>query len=580
MRITALFYCRLSAILFLLPIAMPAFGQGTLLDIMQDELQHEFEVLQKEETPPYFMSYSVSDVFEASVSTEFGVLVQSTKEESRLCAVEVRVGDYTMDNTREIRGDMFANIMSGMQDMKPLPLDSDNETAIRQALWKETNKTYRDAIQRYAKVKSNVAVKVEAEDQSDDFAKLSQHANSIAPPVDPHTLLPDLEKWETKLKSYSAPFLELETMYQGDASFSFRFERKYYVSTEGAKLASNRSYARLFINGMVKAEDGMELPLYKTYSSFTPDEMPSDEEIIADVKAMISKMKALKEAPVVNPYTGPAILSGRAAGVFFHEIFGHRIEGHRQKQEDEGQTFKKKVDQQILPEFMDVYSDPTQSELNGTKLLGYYEYDDQGVKAEKVPVVVDGVFKNFLMARSPIEGFPASNGHGRAEAGYKPVSRQSNLLVTTDKPISKEELRELLIDECKKQEKEFGLLFEDIQGGFTMTGRTIPNAFNVIPTEVYRIYTDGRPDELVRGVDLVGTPLVMFSNITATGSDMEIFNGRCGAESGWVPVSAASPSLFVSQVEVQKKSKSQERPPLLPRPDADASSSDNTGSSF
>jgi predicted Zn-dependent protease len=308
--------------------------------------------------------------------------------------------------------------------------------------------------------------------------------------------------------------------------------------------------------------------------------MPPDEVIIADVRNMVKKLEELKEAPIVDPYTGPAILSGRASGVFFHEIFGHRIEGHRQKKESEGQTFKKKIGEQILPEFVSVYSDPRKKELNGTKLLGYYEYDDEGVRGQKVDVVVNGVFKNFLMSRSPIEGFAKSNGHGRCQAGYTPVSRQSNLLVVSSKPTEFNKLRQQLIEECKKQNKEFGLLFEDIQGGFTMTGRTIPNAFNVLPTEVYRIYTDGRPDELVRGVDLVGTPLVMFSNITATGDKMEIFNGRCGAESGWVPVSAASPALFVSQIEVQKKEKSQERPALLPRPDADPESMNKNEKNF
>ena len=114
-------------------------------------------------------------------------------------------------------------------------------------------------------------------------------------------------------------------------------------------------------------------------------------------------------------------------------------------------------------------------------------------------------------------------------------------------------------------------MFKDIQGGFTITGRTIPNAFNVLPTEVYRIYADGRPDELVRGVDLVGTPLVILSMVSEIGDQYDIFNGMCRAESGSVPVSAVSPALLLTQIEVQKKSKSQERQPILPRPDADRS---------
>lgn len=213
--------------------------------------------------------------------------------------------------------------------------------------------------------------------------------------------------------------------------------------------------------------------------------------------------------------------------------------------------------------------DPTRKEYNGHDLVGYYKYDDEGVKARPVPVVESGVFKAFLMSRSPVEDFPRSNGHGRAQAGFRPVARQSNLLIESNAPISEQQLRQKLIDECKKQGKPFGLLFQDIQGGFTFTGRTIPNVFNVLPTEVYRLYADGRPDEVVRGVDLVGRPLVMFSMVSDAGDQFDLFTGVCGAESGGVPVSAVAPALLVTQVEVQKKSKSQERPPILPRPDGE-----------
>ena len=380
--------------------------------------------------------------------------------------------------------------------------------------------------------------------------------------------MPEKTIWEKKLKKYSIPFLENENVYGGQASFRFTIERKYLITTEGTNITQNMTYSRLFVSGFIKSDDGMELPLYKSYFAFTPNNLPNDDDVIADVRAIISKLAILRDAPVVDPYTGPAILSGRAAGVFFHEIFGHRVEGHRMKSESEGQTFKKQVGEKILPDHMSVLFDPTINEYKGVELVGFYHYDDEGVKARLVKVVDSGVLKGFLMSRSPIENSPRSNGHGRAQAGNKPVSRQSNLIIKTTQSMPEKKLRNKLIELCKKQNKAFGLLFQDIEGGFTFTGRTIPNVFNVLPTEVYRIYTDGRPDELVRGVDLVGTPLVMFSMITDASDTFEVFNGVCGAESGWVPVSSVSPSLLVTQVEVQKKEKSQERPPILPRPDS------------
>jgi predicted Zn-dependent protease len=180
--------------------------------------------------------------------------------------------------------------------------------------------------------------------------------------------------------------------------------------------------------------------------------------------------------------------------------------------------------------------------------------------------VENGVFKNFLMSRSPIEGFSNSNGHGRRQPGYTAVSRQSNLIVESKNTVSSSELRELLKKEVIKQNKEYGLYFEEVSGGFTFTSRTIPNAFNVTPLVVYKVFADGRPDELVRGVDLIGTPLMTFANIVAAADDMGIFNGICGAESGGVPVSACSPSLLVSTIEVQKKQKSQAKPPIMASP--------------
>ncbi len=545
-------------------------AQDRLLELLTEELNREMTALQQQEAPPYFISYSVSDVHRTSVGASFGSLTNSSSSQSRLLSVNVRVGNYEFDNTHEIRGDPYSQFVFRSGGLVRIAQEDDPD-AIRTALWRETNREYREAVERFNKVKANVAVKVREEDTSADFSLEPEPSTYYEPPVEVKALLGDRQTWEAKVKKYTEPFLENEEIYGGRASFSFTIERKNLVTSEGVKLAQNLIYSRLFVTGFIKSEDGMELPLYLSYFAFKPADLPKDEEVLSDVRAMIKKLEDLRDAPVVDPYTGPAILSGRAAGVFFHEIFGHRIEGHRQKSEEEGQTFKKKVGDRILPEHLRIVFDPTRKEFKGHEMVGHYRYDDEGVEARPVTVVESGVFESFLMSRSPIENFPRSNGHGRAQAGFRPVSRQSNLLVESSEPVPEQKLRLKLIEECKRQDRSFGLLFKDIQGGFTITGRTIPNAFNVLPTEVYRIYTDGRPDELVRGVDLVGTPLVILSMVSDSGDQFEIFNGMCGAESGSVPVSAVSPSLLLTQVEVQKKSKSQERPPILPRPDADRS---------
>ncbi|MBU1297993.1 MAG: TldD/PmbA family protein [Bacteroidetes bacterium] len=540
-------------------------AQDKLLELLTDEMNREMSVLKSQENPPYFMCYRVDDVRRASVSASFGNITSSDESHKRYLTSIIRVGSNKLDNTHEIRGDQLSEIFGRIPQNNMLPIE-DDEDAIRQIIWNVTNDEYRLAADKFAKVKANVAVKVAKEDTSADFSTQHAKVEYYEESINPKTYKFDRKLWEDKLKRFSKILLNEKDIYKGDASVSFSVERKYFVSTEGARIVQNRYGIRLFLSATIKSDDGMELPLYLSYFAYKPENLPKDEQVITEVTEMVAKLKAMQNAPVVDPYTGPAILSGRSAGVFFHEIFGHRIEGHRQKSESEGQTFKKKVGEQVLPPQMSVIFDPSIKSHNGVDLNGYYTYDDEGMKGKKVAVIENGILKDFLMSRSPIDKFPNSNGHGRAQSGYKTVSRQSNLILTTTNPLTREQLRQKLIDECKAQGIPYGYFFEDITGGFTITGRTIPNSFNVMPTEVYRVYVDGRPDELVRGVDLVGTPLSMFSQIAEAGNDYEVFNGTCGAESGGVPVSSSTPSIFVKRIEMQKKSKSQEKPPILPRP--------------
>jgi len=526
---------------------------------MKEELQRSMEVLKTQPTPPYFISYTINEQRRVLIRASFGALETSSESHSRQLVIDLRVGDYSLDNTHEIRGD-GGGFRSRYMNV-PIPIEDDLD-ALRTILWLETDRRYKKAVEDYTKVKTNIAVKVKEEDPSDDFSKEEPEVYTEPP----KRLSVDKALWESKLKKYTDLFRAHPNIYEGQATFDALVETKYFVSSEGAMLQTSTPYVRLLISGFSKADDGMELPRYESFFSFSPEGLPGDEVVLRKVQGMIDDLERLRMAPIVEPYSGPAILLGGAAGVFFHEVFGHRIEGHRQKSEFESQTFKKMLGEKILPASISVIFDPTAERLNGVDLSGHYKYDDQGVKAQRVKVIENGIFKNFLMARSPIDKFPKSNGHGRCQAGFQPVARQSNLIVETNDPIPFTRLRQMLIEDCKRKGKPYGLLFSQIQGGFTLTGRTIPNAFNVLPLVVYRVYTDGRPDELVRGVDLIGTPLTAFSNIVAAGEDSETWYGFCGAESGGVPVSQTCPSILISQIEVQKKTKSQEKPPILPAP--------------
>jgi TldD protein len=540
------------------------YAQDTVIRIISDELNREFRRLGKENYPPYYLSYRVDEIYSTTIESTFGSLTRSDDYRGRILTTTVKVGSYELDNTHELK-DGF-NINNTSHSFGTIfPVDN-NENALRQAIWRVTDRAYKNAVSSYTIIKNTL--KNDTVKHTGDFSK-EPAVNYYEPPPGENEYKLNKTEWETKIKNFSKPFLEECEIIVGKASVTFITERKYFISSEGSKIAQNKNYSRLQIFARIKADDGSLLPLYKSYYAFSPSDLPGDAEIMEDVKQLVNKLKKLKGASVAQSYSGPAILSPKAAGVFFHEIFGHRIEGHRLKKETDSHTFKYKVGKRVLPEYIDIISDPTLFTFNGKDLFGAYKYDDEGVKASRVEVVSKGMLNNFLMSRTPVMNNSNSNGHGRAQAGSHPVSRQSNLIVKSSKPLSDKDLRKFLIKECKKQKKEYGYLFKEVVGGFTLTNIFAPNVFNIIPTEVYRIYVDGRPDEMVRGVDLIGTPLLMFSEILATGDSPEVFTGFCSAESGSVPVTAISPALFVKKIETQRKQEDQGQLPVLKRPDLD-----------
>ena len=535
-----------------------------VIEAMKAEMSRTMTGLKSEPSPPYFVSYAITETEYVSITASFGKIVLVDSNRSRTLDAEVRVGNYDLDNKRQIRGTNFE--FGGYWRGSPVPLD-DNIPAIRAVIWAATDRQYKAAAERYLKVVSNRAVKVKEEDSSDDFSR--EKPSVYAEPLKPLSL--DANLWQERLRQLSALFSADPNIYTGEVYLRAEVVHRFFVNSEGATLQTSDSYIRVFAQGRTKADDGMALPLFRSYFAFTPDSLPSQETMRTEISEMITLLARLRSAPQVETYSGPAILSGEAAGVFFHEIFGHRIEGHRQKDVNSSQTFKNLVGERILPDFIDVVFDPALRNLRDQQLAGYYKFDDEGVAGQKVVSVKNGVFREFLMSRTPIDQMPNSNGHGRRQAVFAVVARQSNVVVQSAKSAPFDTLRARLREECRRQGKEYGLYFVEIQGGFTFTSRTMPNAFNVLPLLVYKIFADGgRPDELVRGVDLIGTPLTTFKQISAAADDLGVFNGVCGAESGGVPVSASSPSLLVNVIEAQKKAKSQAKPPILNFPADDA----------
>jgi predicted Zn-dependent protease len=539
----------------------PQAQPSPLIVTMGQELDREMPILSKATPPAYFVSYILTSTDRSEVMGSNGALLSSEDSRSRWLETQVRVGSYDLDNTHKVGNSAQREGSFGTG----VPLD-DAPDVLRRAMWQETDKQFRAASEGLIKINTSKEVQVQtAEEHAPDFAREKSHT-FYGPEVTVH---PDRKPWEDKVRLYTKAFRASPQILNSIVTFSATGDNQYQVTSEGTRLQFGQVHYRLelFIQG--KAPDGMDINRYYNFDWANPSEAPDDKTVLAEGQVLRKELEALVAAPLVEPYAGPALLTGRATAVFFHEVFGHRAEGFRQKDINEGQTFARKVNEQILPKFLSIYDDPTERKLGKDILIGFYPFDDEGTPSERVTLVDHGILKNFEMSRQPLTGFPVSNGHGRRQIGAQPVSRQGNLIVQSSLTVSNDELRKKLVEEIKKQGKPFGLLIDDIAGGFTFTGRGQPQAFQVQPLVVYKVYADGRPDELVRGVDIVGTPLVSLTKIVATGDTMETFNGYCGAESGSVPVSASAPAILITEMEVQKKETSTDKPPILPPPGHD-----------
>ncbi len=556
----------IAAALLVFPCALAAqtATADPLLDAMKTELNRSAQKLKNAEaTPLYYIGYEAYDKTSYSLSAQEGSVYSEDDRRGRTLDVDVRVGSTSLDNTHEIKGNNSSG-NSSRQEAFSLPVEND-PAPLRAELWNLTDRAYKAAEDQYAKVKMNKSVTAEEEDKSDDFSKARAdnfYEKSFFPAI-------DKAKFRGMARRLSDKFKASDFIYDSSVRFTVDTVNRYMVNSDGASIVTGNTYVRFVYSLYTRTKDGMDLSRVKIYDSDTPDEIPSEAVIAKDIDVSIAELKALRNAPPEQPYSGPVLIESRAAGVFFHEILGHRLEGHRQKSEESGQTFAKKVGQPIMPAFLSIYDDPTQYRFGGQFLRGSYRYDDETAPATKAVLVESGVLKGFLMGRSPIKNFPESNGHGRRSEGHVSVARMGNLIAVSTKMVPYAELRKRLVEEVKKAGKPYGLIVTDIAGGFTITQRYLPQSFSVNVTMGYKVFPDGRPDEAVRGLNLIGTPLQTFSRILETGDDYAVFNGSCGAESGWVPVSSVAPSLLFSEMETEKVQKSNTKPPVLKPPFTD-----------
>jgi TldD protein len=534
-----------------------------VMNAMEKELTRSWEKLRLDGyDSPYFISYQIKDNAFYSIKGKYGAIVDMSNDRKRRLFVDVRVGDYEFDNS--ILGNSGGT--SSSFDSSVVPIDNDADS-IRAVLWQATDAAYKDALTQYFNKKAENVDEVKDE----EIPSFSREAPNIY--IEPEVqLVFNPKDWESKIREVSSVFKEYRDLIDASVSITAQKETVYFVNSEGTQDVRDEILYSIDADAMTRARDGRIIDDYRNLYYFRPQEIPSVDKLKSIMRALVKETLDMKSAEVLSPVNVPAILEPEAAGIVFHEAVGHRLEGERQINDKEGQTFKDRVGEKIIPAFLSIVDDPELKSFNGTRLLGYYPVDDQGVPGQTVVLVDNGILKNFLLSRTPINGFKKSNGHGRAAYRRAPMARMSNTIVKSKKEYPKEELKRLLIEEVKRQKKPFGLIIKKMTGGETNTSTYDFQAFSATPLVVYKVDPDTGKETLVRDVEIVGTPLVSINKIIATGDDYAVFNGFCGAESGYVPVSTIAPSILVSEIELQRQTSKKEKLPLLPPPffDGDA----------
>ena len=527
--------------------------------LMQQELDRNLKVLKKQKPPIYYMSYTYTQGEAIFLGFSSGGLKEQYRRPVSEAEVSLRAGSPRMDNTRSLRGEYQRN--QQLRPEEPALITPENKEDFLHTYWRLTQHLAKNAQEDFIRVKTNVRSRAENKDKSDDFVfpPLSQYCHEE--PLQSF----DLAKIKDLLSAASRLTIGEEVVLGSSFNFSVEQGHRYFADSVGSLLKTPYAYIRLTYSLYGRGKDGAEIERFKDYNVRSQKDLPSLQQLTKDVMQSIGQLKALAKAEEGASATVPVILKGRAAAVFVHEVMGHRLEGDQLKNADDGQTLAGKVGQRVISPLITITADPTMSEFNGEPLRGAYEYDDEGVKARPVVLIENGVLRNFMMRSSPIEGFPVSNGHGRKERGYGAAARMSVLRATASKTVSYEALEEMLLAEVRRQNKPYGFIVEDLGGGFTFTGSSMPQSFKLETKLVYKVYPDGRR-EVVRGLDVIGTPLVSFNHIMAAANDDAVFNGSCGSVSGWVPQTNIAPSLLFETMEFQKAQKSAFKPPILPAP--------------
>lgn len=527
---------------------------------MAQELRRSMKGMHLKGHPrPFFMSYLLHHTQGLDIWGRYGAVFNT--EPIRGCDLysEVRVGTYRMDQTldgglsSELSDRESYNWLLGPQDLEP--------EAVRYAFWKLTQLKYWEALQEYYE-KRKIQVEQRLKNDSPSFSKEPTLVRNN--PVEP-TKFPE-KRWSDFVREASGMFKGYKSLVDPYVRIRGVSRVRVFVNSEGSKFTCQERFFEVIVAAWYLTKDGVYLSASRQFYGRSLEELPKMAKVAEAIDEIARDLSDLARAEPMDPYAGPALLSGTATGLVFHEAIGHRLEGERMVARTEGLTFAGKVGQRILPDSVDLIDDPSLAEWDGVPLYGHYDVDDEGVRSQRAELVKSGVLKTFLMSRSPTKGFHHSNGHGRHERYQDPMARMANLIVTSEERRPWAELEDMLMTMVRERGLPHGIVVRRVSSGETRTDHYDFQAFKGVPTEVYRVDPKTGKETRVRDVNFIGTPLAAIQRIRAFGEDYQVDNSYCFAESGSVPVATVAPAMLVDELELQRANTRYFRPPVLPFP--------------
>jgi len=515
-----------------------AKGDG-LLEALLTELDRSKAQLKMDHVQgPYYVEYRVNEVDDFGAEAAFGALRENQHVHVRVLRVVVRVGDYKQDS-------YFGR---GQGESSILPLDND-PIALRHQIWLATDEAYKAAGQALAE--KQAAMKQFSVDPNpvDDFAKAPQMI-AVEPTV---SLKVDEAAWKKTLEDATGLYKQYPDVQSVTASARFSAINEYLVNSEGTVTRCGRTTYSVQLSSSAQAADGMRLSRSPAFMVARAEELPTRDALMGEAKKMLDTVVALRQAPIVEEeYRGPVLFAPDAADDIVASLIGQNVLGQKPQLGKPNRTtgaFATSYKTRVLPNFLSVVDDPTMKDFHGKSLVGSYEVDNEGVKAQAITAVENGTLANYLIGRQPIRDFPASNGHGRAAPGSFPGPSLGVLLVKSSEAQSAEELKKKVIQMVTDQGKPYGYRVETLGPG---------NA----PRLLYRVYAKDGHEELVRGAVFNELDIRAIRNdLIAVGNDPLVSNRAGGA-----PTTIISPSLLFGELEVKRADTSKDKLPDYPAP--------------